>query len=632
MNNLALSSLPMYLLSTRTLRVSAYFILSLFLTLRSGAQNAVNITMTPSTVTTTENGTFSITVNADFVAAGTINALETYINFNPLDLEVISTPVVAPEAVTALPQVQLDFVDIATMNTNGRIAYGRNISSPTGHPSADFPFFTVTFRALRVPPGGVTTLSFNTTLPFQTFALEGPTNQTNLLLGSTVNIGAACTPPTATISNTATCNGQSFNLVLQSATGTAPFDLVINGNTYNNVNIGGVITTIAPPNENLWTPADAPSDLDLNDASDIEVGTKFTASVNGFVRGVRFYKGPSSSGTFTGKLYDFNNPATPLANANFVTSPSGWQQVLFSSPVAITAGTTYVVSVYSSTGDYSSSDGYFNVPLVSGSLTAPAGDNGTTSSSNGLYLYGSGMPINSYNNSSYFVDVVFTPASFTYNLTSVTGDDGCINTGALQTLSVTSPACSTLPVTLLSLSATPQDNSKVIVKWSTSSEINNKGFEVQRSLDGRNNWQTIAFVQGAGDSYSVKNYSYTDGNLVARRYFYQLKQVDIDGRYKYSMVVSANLTTRDGYSLEQNFPNPTGGSQYTTIRFTLPRRTNVTLSLYDLSGRLIQTLATGNRDAGTHAIPFDPSKLSTGLYYYKLQTEDFTDTKKMTVR
>ena len=398
------------------------------------------------------------------------------------------------------------------------------------------------------------------------------------------------------------------------------------------MNIGGVITTIAPPNENLWTPADAPSDLDLNDASDIEVGTKFTASVNGFVRGVRFYKGPSSSGTFTGKLYDFNNPATPLANANFVTSPSGWQQVLFSSPVAITAGTTYVVSVYSSTGDYSSSDGYFNVPLVSGSLTAPAGDNGTTSSSNGLYLYGSGMPINSYNNSSYFVDVVFTPASFTYNLTSVTGDDGCINTGALQTLSVTSPACSTLPVTLLSLSATPQDNSKVIVKWSTSSEINNKGFEVQRSLDGRNNWQTIAFVQGAGDSYSVKNYSYTDGNLVARRYFYQLKQVDIDGRYKYSMVVSANLSTRDGYSLEQNFPNPTGGSQYTTIRFTLPRRTNVTLSLYDLSGRLIQTLATGNRDAGTHAIPFDPSKLSTGLYYYKLQTEDFTDTKKMTVR
>lgn len=591
------------------------------------AQN-VTISFQPATINVSEGQSF--TVRAHFaVTAGSVNAAEVGINFDRDFLQV--TNITKPASATFTTETVPLPGSYATMNGvgpgAGEITYSAGI--PVGSTSSSFDLLEITFTATQ---SGTTPLAFNTVDPRNTRAIFGATLVSGAPVNATVNIAGACTPPTATISNTATCNGQSFNLVLQSATGTAPFDLVINGNTYNNVNIGGVITTIAPPNENLWTPADAPSDLDLNDASDIEVGTKFTASVNGFVRGVRFYKGPGSSGTFTGKLYDFNNPATPLANANFVTSPSGWQQVLFSSPVAITAGTTYVVSVYSSTGDYSSSDGYFNVPLVSGSLTAPAGDNGTTSSSNGLYLYGSGMPINSYNNSSYFVDVVFTPASFTYNLTSVTGDDGCINTGALQTLSVTSPACSTLPVTLLSLSATPQDNSKVIVKWSTSSEINNKGFEVQRSLDGRNNWQTIAFVQGAGDSYSVKNYSYTDGNLVARRYFYQLKQVDIDGRYKYSMVVSANLSTRDGYSLEQNFPNPTGGSQYTTIRFTLPRRTNVTLSLYDLSGRLIQTLATGNRDAGTHAIPFDPSKLSTGLYYYKLQTEDFTDTKKMTVR
>lgn len=573
----------------------------------------------------------SFTARVHFqINTGVMNTAEIGLNFDRDYLQV--TNITRPSFATFSQEGVSLPGDYSVMNGvgpgAGEITYVAGIAAG-GTTGTSFDLLEITFVATQT---GTTQLAFNTAAPRNTRAILGFDVLSGPPVNATVNIGAACTPPTATISNTATCNGQSFNLVLQSATGTAPFDLVINGNTYNNVNIGGVITTIAPPNENLWTPADAPSDLDLNDASDIEVGTKFTASVNGFVRGVRFYKGPGSSGTFTGKLYDFNNPATPLANANFVTSPSGWQQVLFSSPVAIAAGTTYVVSVYSSTGDYSSSDGYFNVPLVSGSLTAPAGDNGTTSSSNGLYLYGSGMPINSYNNSSYFVDVVFTPASFTYNLTSVTGDDGCINTGALQTLSVTSPACSTLPVTLLSLSATPQDNSKVIVKWSTSSEINNKGFEVQRSLDGRNNWQTIAFVQGAGDSYSVKNYSYTDGNLVARRYFYQLKQVDIDGRYKYSMVVSANLSTRDGYSLEQNFPNPTGGSQYTTIRFTLPRRTNVTLSLYDLSGRLIQTLATGNRDAGTHAIPFDPSKLSTGLYYYKLQTEDFTDTKKMTVR
>lgn len=574
----------------------------------------------------------SFTARVHFqINTGVMNTAEIGLNFDRDYLQV--TSITRPSFATFSQEGVSLPADYSVMNGvgpgAGEITYVAGIAAG-GTTGTSFDLLEITFVATQT---GTTQLAFNTAAPRNTRAILGFDVLSGPPVNATVNIGAACTPPTATISNTATCNGQSFNLILQSATGTAPFDLVINGNTYNNVNIGGVITTIAPPNESLWTVGDAPSDQDLNDGSDIEVGTKFTASVNGFVRGVRFYKGAGSSGTFTGKLYDFNNPATPLANANFVTSPSGWQQVLFSSPVAITAGTTYVVSVYSNDGYYSSTEEYFNAfSLVSGSLTAPAGDNGITSSSNGLYLYGSGMPSNSYNNSSYFVDVVFTPASFTYNLTSVTGDDGCTATGALQTLSVTSPACSTLPVTLLSLSATPQDNSKVIVKWSTSSEINNKGFEVQRSLDGRNNWQTIAFVQGAGDSYSVKNYSYTDGNLVARRYFYQLKQVDIDGRYKYSMVVSANLSTRDGYSLEQNFPNPTGGSQYTTIRFTLPRRTNVTLSLYDLNGRLIQTLVTGNRDAGTHAIPFDPSKLSTGLYYYKLQTEDFTDTKKMTIR
>jgi hypothetical protein len=606
------------------LKALALIPLSILLMALAVNGQSANILIAPAISNVTVNQSFSVNVNVDMIS-GDADVAEVRITFDNTKLQV--TSVTKPSS-AILPTEALPLDPVSTMNSSGVIRYSAGTSS--NFPTADFTLLTVNFTVIG---GANTSTALNFVVPPTTVVRAG-SEILNTTINGVINIAAACTPPTATISNTATCNGQSFNLVLQSATGTAPFDLVINGNTYNNVNIGGVITTIAPPNESLWTPSDVPANVDLNDGDEIEVGTKFTASVNGFVRGVRFYKGITATGTFTGKLYDFNNPATALATATFVTTPSGWQQVLFSSPVAITAGTTYVVSVYSPDGYYSSSDEYFNAfSLVSGSLTAPAGNSALDNSSNGVYFFGGpGFPNSSYQNSSYFVDVVFTPASFTYNLTSVTGDDGCINTGALQTLSVTSPACSTLPVTLLSLSATPQDNSKVIVKWSTSSEINNKGFEVQRSLDGRNNWQTIAFVQGAGDSYSVKNYSYTDGNLVARRYFYQLKQVDIDGRYKYSMVVSANLSTRDGYSLEQNFPNPTGGSQYTTIRFTLPRRTNVTLSLYDLNGRLIQTLATGNRDAGTHAIPFDPSKLSTGLYYYKLQTEDFTDTKKMTVR
>lgn len=594
----------------------------------AGMSQGANIIVNPATSNVAAGATFTVKLRVQ-ILSGDVDAAEVHLDFDNTKLSVTS---VAPSAGNPLGSQLLALESVSTINTNGHLHYAAFTTS--GFPTTSFDFVDVTFLVNNAAPSGISPLTFTTVFPHATGVERAGSSVLNTIVNGSVNIAAACTPPTATISNTATCNGQSFNLVLQAATGTAPFDLVINGNTYNNVNVGGVITGITPPTESLWTPADAPTDVDLNDGAAIEVGTKFTASVNGFVKGVRFYKGPGSTGTFIGKLYDFNNPATPLATATFVTTPSGWQQVLFSTPVSITAGTLYVVTVYSADGYYANADEYFNgFSQVSGSLTAPAGNSSMDNSSNGIYFFGGqGFPNSSYQNSSYFVDAVFTPASFTYNLTSVTGDDGCTATGALQTLSVSSPACSTLPVTLLGLSATPQDNSKVIVKWSTSSEINNKGFEVQRSLDGRNNWQTIAFVQGAGDSYTVRNYSYTDGNLVARRYFYQLKQVDIDGRYKYSMVVSANLSTRDGYSLEQNFPNPTGGSQYTTIRFTLPRRTNVTLSLYDLSGRLIQTLATGNKDAGTHAIPFDPSKLSTGLYYYKLQTEDFTDTKKMTVR
>lgn len=596
----------------------------LLCTLSAKAQNVANLLINPNVSNVSVGQTFSVDVVVDMVS-GSADVAEARIVFDNTKLQV--TTVTRP-SIAIFPTEALPLDPVSTMNSSGVIRYSAGTSS--NFPTADFTLLTITFN---VTGGQNTTSPLNFVVPPSTVVRSG-FEIVNTISNATVNIAAACTPPTATISNTATCNGQPFNLILQSATGTAPYDLVINGNTYTDIPVGGTITTITPPSLSLWTPADAPAILDNNDGDEIEVGTKFTSSVNGFIKGVRFYKGLGSTGAFTGKLWDFNNPAAPLASALFTTTASGWQQVLFSTPVAITAGNTYIVSVYSPAGYYANSDQFFNgFALTNGPLTALAGNGNTDNSSNGVYFFGgAGFPNSSYENSSYFVDVVFTPASYTYNLTSVVGDDGCTNTGALQTLTVTSPACSTLPVTLLNLSATPQDNSKVVLKWATSSEINNKGFEVQRSIDGRNNWQTIGFVAGAGDSYSVRNYSYTDDNLVPRRYYYQLKQVDIDGRYKYSMIVSASLNSHDGYSLEQNFPNPVKGRQSTTIRFTLPRRTNVTLALYDMNGRMVKVLATGSKDAGTHAIPYDPTSLSSGLYYYRLITDDFTDTKKMTIQ
>ena len=104
----------------------------------------------------------------------------------------------------------------------------------------------------------------------------------------------------------------------------------------------------------------------------------------------------------------------------------------------------------------------------------------------------------------YWADVIFSPNNYTFNLTGIKDALECTSIGTpnLQTLNVTSVDCSTLPVSLINFSATPGTGS-VTLRWSTSSEINNLGFEVQRSIDGTGGWTTLTFVNGAGNSNST---------------------------------------------------------------------------------------------------------------------------------
>ncbi len=220
--------------------------------------------------------------------------------------------------------------------------------------------------------------------------------------------------------------------------------------------------------------------------------------------------------------------------------------------------------------------------------------------------------------------MVFVPNTATFTLTSITDATSCNTTGApIQTVNVTSVECSSLPVTFLDLSASPA-GSKVTVRWSTSSEINNLGFNVERSTDGVS-WTTLGFVPGAGSSSTVKSYSYADNNLEPRKYYYRLKQIDIDQRFKYSGIVSATLNGRADFQLGQNFPNPVNSQ--TTIQFTLPRKENVNISLFDMNGRTLKVLVNGSKDAGSHVISVNVGTLSKGVYYYKMQAGDFSDAK-----
>jgi Domain of unknown function (DUF4082)/Purple acid Phosphatase, N-terminal domain len=154
----------------------------------------------------------------------------------------------------------------------------------------------------------------------------------------------------------------------------------------------------------IWNPSDLPSALSSGDSSAIELGVRFTSDVSGYVVGIRFYKGAANTGTHIGNLW--SSTGTLLATGTFTNeSATGWQQMNFTAPVAITAGTVYIASYHANVGGYSVDLSYF---ASSGHDSAPlhALKDGS-SGANGLFLYGAGgFPTQSYLSSNYWVDVV----------------------------------------------------------------------------------------------------------------------------------------------------------------------------------------------------------------------------------
>jgi Domain of unknown function (DUF4082)/Bacterial Ig-like domain/Bacterial Ig domain/Glycosyl hydrolases family 16 len=164
----------------------------------------------------------------------------------------------------------------------------------------------------------------------------------------------------------------------------------------------------------IWNMATTPAVAADPDAQPVEVGVKFRADVAGYITGLRFYKGATNTGTHVGNLWTSNG--TLLASATFTNeTASGWQQVSFPSPVAISATTTYVASYHSTVGHYATDAGYFASGFANPPLRALADG---VDGGNGVYVYGAGgFPTQTYNASNYWVDVVFTtsapPGTFT---------------------------------------------------------------------------------------------------------------------------------------------------------------------------------------------------------------------------
>jgi photosystem II stability/assembly factor-like uncharacterized protein len=188
-----------------------------------------------------------------------------------------------------------------------------------------------------------------------------------------------------------------------------------------------------------------------------------------------------------------------------------------------------------------------------------------------------------------------------------------------------------VPVELASFTSTTI-SSDVQLNWSTATEKNNMGFDIERcqksNVHGQTEWEKMGFVEGNGTSTEIHSYSFTDKNLTPGNYSYRLKQIDFDGAYKfYKLSEDVGIGLPSKFELSQNYPNPFNPA--TTIRFSLAKESKTKLQIFNSIGELVATLIDELKPAGNYDVTFDASKLTSGMYLYKLSTDYGTFVKKM---
>jgi hypothetical protein len=196
--------------------------------------------------------------------------------------------------------------------------------------------------------------------------------------------------------------------------------------------------------------------------------------------------------------------------------------------------------------------------------------------------------------------------------------------GTIATLANISEA--TVPVELVSFSGTAMQD-KIKLSWTTASELNNLGFEVERTTNN-SNWRVIGFVDGYGYSNSPKHYSLVDIDInQSGTYYYRLKQIDNDGTIEYLGIVAVEVGVPNSLYLSQNYPNPFNPS--TKIEFALPYNSFVDLKVYNPMGEIIAVLVNEQKNAGRYEITFNASPFPSGVYFYSLKVGAFVITKKI---
>ncbi|MDQ7817929.1 MAG: ice-binding family protein [Melioribacteraceae bacterium] len=226
--------------------------------------------------------------------------------------------------------------------------------------------------------------------------------------------------------------------------------------------------------------------------------------------------------------------------------------------------------------------------------------------SNVFWYVGSSATING--GSSTFNGIILAVVSISLTTGSTVTAKLLANTG---TVTINSDV---LPVELTSFTAELKNNS-VELYWTTATEINNYGFNVELKIEN-GELNKIGFVQGHGNSNSPKEYSFTDSPFGGTKFKYRLKQIDFDGAYEYSDEIEVNLNPPSKLTLVQNYPNPFNPT--TIISFEIPVKSNVVIKVYNVIGSEIADLLNEEKLPGRHQVEFNASYLPSGIYFYSI--------------
>lgn len=216
-----------------------------------------------------------------------------------------------------------------------------------------------------------------------------------------------------------------------------------------------------------------------------------------------------------------------------------------------------------------------------------------------------------------------------FQVSGIFGTNTLVSAG-VQDIYLTKIGNNPVPVELISFIAA-QANGGIDLAWTTASETNNAGFEIERSIDNAM-FVKIGFVHGFGTSTQKHEYFFSDNEANASKYYYRLKQLDLDGTFSYSQVVEIDAGLPSKFNLYQNYPNPFNPS--TAINFDLPVDAQVNISVYNTIGEIVAVIANSNYAAGRHTVQFDGSNLASTVYLFKLHAvksdgSSYVSSKKM---